>query len=384
MTFFICFFAKSQDISNILHIASWYPMPDDPRLGNFVEQHLLAIHSQNPVVLLSAFPSSKNEVIYRKEPFPQVQVLYKKRLSLFSHYRALKKGYRFLRSQGYEFNLAHLHVCHPSGIAFLGFLRKMSFVVSEHYSGYHPSRLKEWSTLGQKIARKVFHKAHLMLPVSDALGQSLQNFGVQTDYKVVGNVVDTDIFHYQGPPTTSDFTFLHISSLQEHTKNIRGILQAFKTYKLAGGKAKLKIGGDGKLSALKEKIKDLDFDVDSIEVLPAMSATEVSQQMQNSHCFVLFSWIENQPVVLLEALCSGRPFIATQVGGIDKIGTTDQRVLIEAGDETALVDSFFHMESHYADYDLKRIANEAAAQHGKKVISEAFNEVYASVRPSNY
>ena len=208
--------------------------------------------------------------------------------------------------------------------------------------------------------------------------------GLKKIQAVVGNVVDTDIFRYQGPPPSSDFTFLHISSLQEHTKNIQGILHGFKAYKGAGGKAKLKIGGDGNLKALREKIKDLDFDANSIEILPAMSAAEVSQQMQDSHCFVLFSWIENQPVVLLEALCSGRPFIATQVGGIPKIGKTDQRLLIDAGDETALVDSFFHMESHYADYNLKKMAEEAASQHGKRAISEAFNQVYASVRPSSY
>lgn len=356
-------------------------MPDDPRLGNFVEQHLLAIQATNPVVLLTAFPAAKNEVHYKEEPFPQVQVLYKKRFSLLSHHQALKKGYRFLRSQGHQFDFAHLHVCHPSGIAFLGFLRKLPFVVSEHYSGYQAIRHEEWSKLGQKLARLVFNKARLILPVSKALGQTLSDFGVNQRFKVIGNVVNTALFNYQGSPSSKEFSFLHISSLQEHTKNILGLLRAFKAYQEAGGKAKLKIGGDGDTGTLKKQVESAGIDFSKVEILEAMSSEEVSAQMQASHCFVLFSRVENQPVVLLEALCSGRPFIATKVGGIPEIGDASNCLLIDSGDENALTQSLFRMEKEYAQYKLSEIAEKAAALHGKAAISAAFAEVYANVRP---
>ncbi len=356
-------------------------MPEDPRLGNFVEQHLLALQSERPLVLISAFPAKQNEVLFKQEPFPQVQVLYKKHFSLLSHYQALKKAYQFAKNQGFEFELAHLHVCHPSGIAFLGFLRKMPFVITEHYSGYQSIRLKEWSKMGQRVARLIFNQAKMIMPVSEALGKSLVDFGVKTPMKPVGNVVNTDIFNYKGAPPNEYLRFVHISSLQEHTKNISGLVFAFKAYRQSGGKGILAIGGDGDLNSLESKLEALKLESDSYEILPAMEPHEVSLELSKSHCFLLFSKVENQPVVILEALCSGRPFIASEVGGIPEIGDSSNCILIPSGDESALTAAMQKMERDYHQFNLEAIAKKAQAAHGPEAIRTAFEAVYASVRP---
>ena len=40
--------------------------------------------------------------------------------------------------------------------------------------------------------------------------------------------------------------------------------------------------------------------------------------MQDAHAFILFSNIENLPLVLVEAMATGIPFIATNVGVYQK------------------------------------------------------------------
>ncbi len=372
---------KSCITKAILHIASWYPNPQDPRLGNFVEQHLLALKAQGEsICLLSAFPGSRPEIIYKAKPFPQVQVLYRKRGPVLSHYLALKRGFSFLQEQGFELDFAHLHVCHPSGIAFLGFLRKMPFVISEHYSGYQVIRQHEWSKVSQRIARRTFNKARVVAPVSEALGNSLRDFGVKSTIEAIGNAVDPEVFQYQAPEGAEEFRFLHISSLQEHTKNISGIVNAFAAFAEEQQAVKLVIGGDGDRLELRSAL-EAKLSPDKYEILATMNPQEVAEEMRKSQAFLLFSNVENQPVVLLESLCIGRPVIASNVGGISEVIDEQNGILVEAGNQNALGNAMVKMMEDYARYDLAKISQAAQQRHSYRAIAQRFKALYASVRP---
>lgn len=367
----------------ILHIASWYPNPSDPRLGNFVEEHLKAIDRKIPVVLLTAFESTKNEIVISEEPFLHLQVLYQKKWPVQSHYKALESGYQRLLQMGHEFKLAHLHVSWPSGIAFQGFLKKLPYIITEHYSGYQKERRQEWSRLAQHMAKRIFNDAQVICPVSQQLANSLIDFGVKSTIEVIGNVVDTNIFKYQAPkPKSGYFRFLHISSLQQETKNWEGLLRGFKLALTKDEQLNLSIGGDGDLDKLKATLKSLQIPAQNYHILPAMSRAEVAQEMADSDAFVLFSFIENQPVVLLESLCSGRPVIATKVGGIPEYIKKKQGLLVESKDEQALAYALLEMKASYQDYDPAALAIAAQSRYSFDAIAEQFYQVYLSVRPS--
>lgn len=367
---------------SVLHIASWYPNPQDERLGNFVEEHLKALKEKQAVVVLSAFEAQEEKIEIKEEPFLQIQVHYQKKWPIWSHYQALKRGYLYLMNKGHLFDMAHLHVTWPSGIVFLGFLKKLPFVITEHYSGYQKSRLHEWSRWGQFLALRIMNRASLVLPVSKQLGDSLKSFGVSTEQKVIGNVVDPKTFHYQVPEAPdTPFRLLHISSLQEETKNIKGLIAGFARALAKDEDLHLSIGGDGDLDRLKMELKRQSIPTSQYTILPALSRQEVAEVMAASHAFVLFSHIENQPVVLLESLCVGRPIIATKVGGISEFIGPNEGLLVAPKNESELAEAILSLKQNYPQYALEDLAKSAQAKHSFAAIAEEFRSCYTNVRP---
>lgn len=78
---------------------------------------------------------------------------------------------------------------------------------------------------------------------------------------------------------------------------------------------------------------------DAVTFTGYLSQAEVAQAMQGTDVFVLPSFAEGVPVVLMEALASARPVIATQVAGVGELvedGTTG--FIVPPGDARALAD----------------------------------------------
>ena len=92
----------------------------------------------------------------------------------------------------------------------------------------------------------------------------------------------------------------------------------------------LKIVGDGptdwivKISTLKTK--------NTILVESEKTHDQIAKEMQKADVFVLFSNIENLPLVLIESISSGTPFIATKVGGVPEIFNNEMGRLVDARD----------------------------------------------------
>jgi len=85
---------------------------------------------------------------------------------------------------------------------------------------------------------------------------------------------------------------------------------------------------------------------DAVTFTGYLSQAEVAQVMQGTDVLVLPSFAEGVPVVLMEALASARPVIATQVAGVSELvedGTTG--FLVPPGDATALADRIRRLAS---------------------------------------
>lgn len=81
---------------------------------------------------------------------------------------------------------------------------------------------------------------------------------------------------------------------------------------------------------LKEDIKDVYFTGARRDVNKIMPATDV---------FVLPSISEGFPITLLEAFATGLPVVATNVGGIPGLVTSDVGLLVEPRDSKALAEA---------------------------------------------
>lgn len=364
----------------ILHIASWYPSFAHPTLGNFVEQHIRAIAPHTHSQVLHAAPFGKCELSHTRENNHSVtRVYFKKKWPLLSVLMAYRKGYKALKKEGFEAELIHLHVVWPAGL-FCIMLRK-KFIITEHYTGYHPHSPTQLKGIMKWLSKLIIQKAEAVYPVSWHLAKAIQKWHPQGKYQKISNAVNTDIFSYADPQIADSkaFRFLHISSLTNSTKNISGLLRAFAAAQQQLSQIELYIGGDGDLSFLKAEIARAQIPTGNVHTLGTQTSQEVSALMQQCHGFVLFSRIENQPVVLLESLCCGRPVIATGVGGIAEDVNPENGILIGSEDEEALKDALLRVAQNYNYFNLRQIAQKAQQLYSMHTVGMAYKEAYQQI-----
>lgn len=363
-------------MKNILFISSWYPNRNAPTLGNFVERHAQTAALYNKVWLIAAFEDEKDEVeIEEQENFKIYKSYFVKKLPILSYRKALKKAYKLALKDAGVFHIAHLNVVYPAA-TFLQRLR-IPFVVTEHFSGYHSISGHQWSRYQLFVLRKVLNRAKLIMPVSDHLGKAMMPFTNNQNFKSISNVVDESIFNFEKKENSIP-KFFHISTLQEESKNIKKLLEGFKILIDRNIPFELEIGGDGDLDQLKQNIKNTLGHQEYIKVFGSISSKEVANKMKASSCFVMFSRFENQPCVILEALCTGTPVISSDVGGIPQLINTKNGILVERDDLIAFQNALLKFTAEMSSYNHEEISREAILKYSKSVIAKQLHGIYLS------
>jgi glycosyltransferase involved in cell wall biosynthesis len=200
-------------------------------------------------------------------------------------------------------------------------------------------------------------------------------FGIEGNYRVIPNVVDTSIFNLT-QADTSVVRFLHVSSLIDKHKNISGILRSWKIASDSNSSIHLSLGGDGPIEIWKHEAIKLGIRPESIDFFGELSWQGIAQKMQESHALLMFSNYENLPCVIVEALACGLPVISTRVGGISEHISAENGILIEAGDEIGLTKAIQELANSINRYDKQALRNYAVNHFSNEAIAKAFNEIY--------
>ena len=154
--------------------------------------------------------------------------------------------------------------------------------------------------------------------------------------RIVGNCVGPEFLESEPTSTCGDY-FLYVGRLAPE----KGISNLLRAAKASGVKLKIAGGGDA-LADLKLKCSLLH----NIEFTGPLEASEISGLMRGAKAVVVPSeWPENNPLVVMEALCSGSPVVGSRVGGIPELLTHDCGVMFEPGNVGELTDIL-----SYADF----------------------------------
>lgn len=165
----------------------------------------------------------------------------------------------------------------------------------------------------------------------------------------------------------------------DKVKDQSGLLLAFKLVRdVAGhGTCRLIIAGDGpQREALERHVAELGL-TDSVRLLG--DRQDVPQLLAECDVFVLSSIAEGMPVTLLEAMATGLPVVATDVGGVATVvasGVTG--TLVPAGDPPALASAL----GTYVDDEILRRRHgdagrkRAVAQFGLPAMVSAYVTLY--------
>ena len=369
-------------MKNVLFLSSWYPSRVHTTLGNFVRYHALAASKYNSinVLYIVADDNVKDyEIKYFQDHELKTTIVYFKRgiFKYLNYFVAFTKGFHFVKEKNkLKFDIVHMNIMHP-GIwqaLYLKWRYKIPYVVSENWHGFQDLAKYNLSFLEMKLIKLGFRFSSVISLVSKQLKNCMINANYQAKYQIIPNVVDTEKFHIGELDTNkNNFTFLHVSTLDDSIKNVSGIIDAFE--KIKHKNMVLKIIGDGPVDWIIKKVSILKTK-NTVVVESEKTHDQIAKEMQKADVFVLFSNIENLPLVLIESISSGTPFIATKVGGIPELFNNELGRLVDAGSIDQLLSEMNFMVENPNFFNPSRIRSFAIKNYSNKEVGKKFNDLY--------
>jgi glycosyltransferase involved in cell wall biosynthesis len=198
-------------------------------------------------------------------------------------------------------------------------------------------------------------------------------------------VVDTELFYPSEPGEAvpgqgRKIKLLHVSGLKK-LKNVGGILKVVKKVRETRGDFEFHVVGDGEeREVLEQMAAEMGLLNSEVFFHGQKTAAEVAEEMRKADFFVLFSDYENSPCVIVEAMASGLPVIAVDVGGIPEMVNEKTGILVPPKDEEELLKALISMMDNYDKYDRKYIRAEAVKRFGYETIGQQFCNIYQGIR----
>ena len=374
---------------NILHLLSWFPTPDDPTLGNFCVRMIDALPEDCHSVILSVCDGkdmTKSFEVKEIKGARHTHVQFYIRPPKINAIRKLKMlrmyqyGLKYIKKRFFKPDLIHLHVAYPLGQVALLWKKLFGYkyVMTEHWTIYQPQNKDVLVGRLKKKIVKIANNASLIMPVSLDLQRCMEGHGVYNNFKVIYNLVNTDIFKLGTPQPSSKKRMLHISTLRNEAKNFSGILRVIERLHQQRDDFELHVIHDYEAPEFKAFVKEHHLE-DCVIFHGKKTSAEVAQAYQQADFFVLFSNFENLPCVIVEAFASGVPVLSTSVGGIAEILSPERGILIPQGDEDALLQGMNQLLDHCQEYNRAAIRDYAIKTFAAQNIGQQMFEEYKKI-----
>lgn len=382
----------------ILILPSWYP-PDG---GYFFKEHseaILAMGWQVDVLVnrvlgvrkvmqvgLSAFGGYRVEdenglrvirSVYLKIPGNEKQNIERWSAGTARLYKRYEK----------EFGKPDLILTHS--VTWAGFaaslikkLYGIPYVVVEHRSFF------VWST--EKARQMVkpyylpfFEEAYTncsrLVPVSASLLPGLKELlpWIEEKIEIIPNMIREDMFLPPGVMRNHEpFIFFWAGRL-EHVKGLDVLIEAASLLKERGVENFfIRLAGKGSLKTELEQQASHGGVSDLLHFLGRISREEMQKEMQKASCFVLPTRYEAFGAVLIEAMATGLPVIATRSGGPDTIVNPDNGILIDPEDAEQLAKAMEEMMQRIDDFSEKQIRQQSIDLYGQSNVMKQYQKLF--------
>jgi glycosyltransferase involved in cell wall biosynthesis len=251
-------------------------------------------------------------------------------------------------------------------------------IITEHHEQFFfPTTL---AAARRNRARRAFASADRVACVSPALRTSLVESGLVDDAAVLPNPVFPDAFPLRNqplqPPTGTPFRFFALGHLYEN-KGMDTLIDAFDAaFSVSEADVELVIGGDGPVRPRLQKQADASALPSRIRLAGPLSQSEVVEQMHAAHAFVLPSRRETFGVVLLEALATGLPVVATRSGGPATIVTDRNGFLVPPNVPKDLAAALKRVRAGVHRFHPSDLRQEVTARFGPDVFARRTENLY--------
>lgn len=157
--------------------------------------------------------------------------------------------------------------------------------------------------------------------------------------EVLHNVIENEFEQYFTKndlvrPTKSDHIHVLGFNLMDSRKGVLDLIDAFNNLPPEMNVV-LDIIGEEREPNIRRKIENLiiNFKIKNVRLHDGVWGTEKIKWFENADILVLPSYVENFPVVIIEAACAGLPVIASRIGALPDIFENNYDILfIEPGD----------------------------------------------------
>ena len=351
----------------ILVLPSWFPSPQAPLSGIFFAEQteLLAKHAPSAEVHVFAVPRRTLEIPF-KRPLAAARVLgrwvsapkhrvvresgnyvvhsfesltWSERVAhgglVYEARRMLQVARAIERTRG-RFDVVHAHVTHPAGFVAEQLARWLDvpLVVSEHMSPFPFDDMYGVDGRPRPDVMSAIEAATRVTAVSRAHARSIERFADRT-IEVMPNFIDESRF---APGTRAESSPIQLLSVGHlcHQKGFDVLLRALRLCLDDGLPLRLSIVGKGHL---RDELETLASELglgEHVAWLGAPDRSTMPDVYRSADVFVLASRHESFGVVVIEALASGIPVVATECGGPEEIVTPTCGALAPIEDPVAL------------------------------------------------
>ena len=259
----------------------------------------------------------------------------------------------------------------------IGKFNRIPVVVAEHFSSFLRRSLRPLDLVKAWLA---FRCADRVLPASRALQNAIERYGLGGRFKVIPNVIDTNVF-FPSPDVRSNPEAKRIVFVGQlaPVKGIPYLLKAAARLRAKRADWQLDIVGEGKQRTEYQRLaEDLGLG-DAVAFHGARSRREVAEFMQRADLFVLSSLAETFSVPAAEAMACGTPVVSTRCGGPEEFIVEDVGVLVASQDADALFRGLDQMLDNLHLYSRQRISRYARERFSPEVVGAQLHAVYESL-----
>jgi glycosyltransferase involved in cell wall biosynthesis len=368
----------------VIWLCSWYPNETDWFTGDFIQRQAMAASLYADIeVVHMANSKEERKVVSQVNSHLRETIYYSKSSSKIFQYKDFFQLHEsfisdYLSRKGKP-DLIHVHIPIRSGLIALRWKKNYDwpFVLTEHYGIYNKhvkDRFEKRNYLFRHFTRKIIKEADFFFPVSQFLGECVNQFAIQKEFHVIPNVVDTTLFFPKARDRQGKFRFIHISDGSE-IKNFTGILKAIEVLQAKRNDFEIVcIGMDS--SKYQKWLAARVWSEEVVKILPPITYAEVAAYVHSCDAGILFSREETQSCVVLEWLCAGKPVIASNAGGVCELINETNGYLLESENVQQLALAMSTLIDNYQSFDTNRIARNATEKYSYEAVGKLLNTYY--------
>ncbi len=315
----------------VLHITNWYPNAINRNEAKWIKAHIdsLKPHVEKQYVFhldlgkgRFTFRSTKKhslkQLILRVPGLPWVAIEIFSSLLVFVFLLTTRVNRRY--------DVINFHIAYPN-LTYWHLIKRwigIPVVITEHWSAYHFN----FGVKGElPRIRRIFQQKLPVIAISQALGNDIKAFSKSTfDLYVVPNIVHSKFFRISNRNATRIKNRFFMVGQWKSPKRPMLVIEAVKLLHLSNPAVNLRIGGYGPLLSEMEECAKAN---PGIVFLGALNSDQIADEMGKAAAYLHPSDYETFSVVCAEAITSGCPVIASNVGGIKEFITERNGILVQ-------------------------------------------------------